>query len=142
SVPPAQQVAVNTSSASPVAFSVATSTDDGAGWLVAGAGSGVTSQSSPAQISVSVSPGSLTPGVYRGTVNVAIGAIVRGVSVTLLLLTPQKAAAIGAVRPAAGAASCVPAGVVLAETGLFPTFSVPAGRPATLAVEANDDCGI
>ena len=73
SLPPAQQVAVNTTSASPVAFSVAASTDDGAAWLTASAGSGVTSQSSPAQISVSVIPGSLTPGVYRGTVNVAIG---------------------------------------------------------------------
>jgi len=142
SVPSAQQVAVNTTSATPVAFSVAASTDDGAGWLTASAGSGVTSQSSPANVSVSVTPGSLTPGVYRGTVNVAIGAIVRGVSVTLLLLAPQQqAAAIGAVRPSAGAASCVPAALVLAATGLFQNFSVPAGWPATLAVEANDDCG-
>ena len=144
--PAAQQVAVNTTSASPVAFSVAASTDDGAGWLAASAGSGVTSQSvtsqsNPAQVLVSVSPGSLTPGIYRGTVNIAIGAIIRGVNVTLLLQPPQSAAAIGAVRPAAGAASCEAAAVVLAQTGLFDNFSVPAGWPATLEVEANDDCG-
>jgi uncharacterized protein (TIGR03437 family) len=139
--PAAQQVAVNTTSASPVAFSVADSTDDGASWLAASAGSAVTSQSNPAQVSVSVSPGSLAPGIYRGTVNIAIGAIIRGVNVTLLLQAPQSAAASGAVRPAAGAASCEAAAVVLAQTGLSENFSVPAGWPATLVVEANDDCG-
>jgi uncharacterized protein (TIGR03437 family) len=144
-VPAAQQVAVNTTSASPVAFSVAASTSDGASWLSASAGSasasqGVTSQSNPGQISVSVSPVSLTPGIYRGTVDIAIGATVRGVNVTLLLQPPQSAAAIGAVRPA-GIASCVPAAIVLAQTGLVDNFSVPAGWPATLVVEANDDCG-
>ena len=35
----------------------------------------------------------------------------------------------------------MPTAVVLAETELFQNFSVPAGWPATLAVEANDDCG-
>ena len=141
SVPqPSQQVTVNTTSAGPVAFRVATSTKDGAAWLSTGIDSGITSQTSPAQILVSVSPGSLTPGVYQGTVNIAIGAVIRGVNVTLLLLAPQNSAVIGA-RSAAGTADCVPATVVLTQTGIFNNFSVPAGWPATLVVHAVDDCG-
>jgi len=140
--PAPQQVTVNTTSASAVAFFVSAATNDGANWLSAQTTSSTTSQATPALVSVSVAPGSLKPGIYRGTVNIAIGAIVRGVDVTLLILAPGSGGTTGATAHEIGhAATCAPAAVVLAQTGLFDSFAVPAGWPATLAAQVVDDCG-
>src|SRR5262249_40852002 len=38
-------------------------------------------------------------------------------------------------------AGCVPGKIAMTETGLVNSFSVPAGWPATLIVQLNDDCG-
>ena len=139
--PTAQNLTVNTTSASPLGFFVSTSTVDGANWLSAQANSTTTSQASPAQVSVSVIPGTLSAGIYRGTVNIAIGAIARGVNVTLLLGAAGTIST-GAIGHEIGHASgCTPGAVVLADTGLFENFSVPSGWPATLAVQLVDDCG-
>ena len=139
--PAPQQVTVNSTSPSAVAFSISASTNTAANWLSAQTTSTTTSQATPALVSVSVAPGSLKPGVYRGTVNIAIGAIVRAVDVTLLILAPGTGGSTGAVRTIGHATSCSPATVVVAQTGLFDSFAVPAGWPATLAAQVVDDCG-
>ena len=139
--PAAQQVTVNTTSADPVSFFASTLTDDGANWLSVKPASGTTSQTSPAQISVSVTPGTLSPGIYTGTVNIGIGAIVRGVLVTMILQAPGTVAAMDTAQTSVRATTCTPSSTVLAQTGLFDNFSVPAGWPATLAVQVVDNCG-
>ena len=139
--PTAQNVTVNTNSASPVGFFVSTSTVDGGNWLSAQANGTTTSQANPAQVFVSVTPGNLSAGIYRGTVNVAIGAIARGVNVTLLLAAAGTISSSSIGHEIGHASSCTPGAAVLADTGLFENFSVPAGWPATLAVQLVDDCG-
>lgn len=133
----AQQITVNTDSDSTVAFSVATSTDDGATWLTATAGSATTAQASPAQISVTVNPGALSSNIYTGEVNIAEGAVVRTVSITMIV----KPAGTVASFESHAAATCTPSGVAFVESGLVNSFSVPAGFPASLSVQVSDNCG-
>jgi len=137
--PASQKVVVNTTSAAPIAFFVSASTVDGAAWLSAQASGATTSLSSPAQVTVSVTPGTLKAGIYRGTVNIGIGAIIRGVNVTMLLGATGTITSNAIPRQIAHA-NCTPGAVVLANTGLFDNFAVPAGWPATLAVQVVDDC--
>jgi uncharacterized protein (TIGR03437 family) len=136
----AQQITVNTTSASPVAFFASAFTDDGASWLALTPSSGTTSQANPAQASVSITPGSLPPGIYTATVNIGIGTSVSGVAVTMIL---RPSAAGTAIKPAPQPqiSSCSPGAVVLAQTGIVDNFAVPAGWPATLTVQVFDDCG-
>ncbi len=133
----AQQVTVNTDSDSPVAFSVSTSTDDGATWLTATAGSATTSQASPAQVTVSVNPGALSSNIYTGEVNIASGAVVRTVSITMIV----KPAGTVATFESHAAATCTPSGVAFVESGLVDSFSLPAGFPASLSAQVSDNCG-
>ncbi len=139
--PAPQQVNVNTTSASAVAFFTSVSTDDGANWLSAKPASNTTSQGNPAQVAISVNPAALRPGIYTGTVNIGIGPIVRGVTVTLIVQAPGAVASMEGLPAVGHAAACAPTSAVLAQTGIFDNFSVPAGWPATLAVQASDNCG-
>jgi uncharacterized protein (TIGR03437 family) len=134
--PAAQQVTVNTNSSAPVAFSVAASTDNGINWLSATTASATTSQTNPAQVTVSVTPGVLAAGLYSGTVNIGIGPVVSSVTVTMFLKPAGSVAAFEG-----RAAGCNPTSVLVAQTGIVDNFSVPAGWPATLAVQVGDNCG-
>jgi uncharacterized protein (TIGR03437 family) len=136
--PGSQQITANTNSDSPVAFSVSTSTDDGATWLSATASSGTTSQGSPAQVTVTVSPGALSPNVYTGEVNLAIGAVVRTVNVTMVV---KPAGSVATLETRAAAIACTPTSVAFVESGLVNSFSIPAGFPASLSTQVSDNCG-
>ncbi len=98
-------------------------------------------------MTVTVNTGGLTAGVYTGTVGIFVPGVPGGVplgsvNVTLLLTAgyPQTDVR-GGVRPQANLAGCTPSALVLTETGITNNFSVPAGWPADLIVNMNDDCG-
>ncbi len=133
----AQQITVNTTSSAPVAFSFATSTDDGAKWLTATANAGVTSLTSPATISVSAAGSLLGSGISTGQVSIAIGKIVRTVNVTAIAKSAGSIAASGA----RAAAACGPTRVAIVETTLPNSFSIHAGWPQAIAARVVDDCG-
>lgn len=138
----AQVLTINTSSVSAVPFQVAASTADGGTWLLVSPASGTSSGANAGTVSISVDPAGLSAGVYSGQVNVSMPGGLRTVNVTMVVLpagdTPGGAAA-GSERRAT--VSCAASKVVLTETGLVNNFAVPAGWPATLIVQLNDDCG-
>ena len=138
SSPASQQITVNTDSDNAVAFSVSTSTDDGATWLTATTASTTTSQASPAQVTVTVNPGALSANVYTGEVNIAIATVVRTVSITMIV---KPAGTVAAFEGRAAAASCAPSTVAFVESGLVNSFSLPAGFPASLSAQVSDNCG-
>ena len=141
-----QNVAVNTSSAQPVAFQAAGSTADGGKWLVVNPASGRTSGATAGTFAVSVNPASMTAGIYSGQASVSISGAVRTVNVTVVVLPagstiPTSEANASAARQTPRAAStCTPSKLALTETGLVNNFSIPASWPATLIVQLNDDC--
>ena len=153
--PPAQSVALFTSSNSTEPFQVSTSTDRGGAWLSAGPSTGTTSSAATAQVNVAVDPSKLTPGVYRGQVDFAlIGNAVRSVNVTVVV---QAAAA--ALLPSSTdllrqltdllpqatdllpRAGCSPTQIVPTQTGLVNNFSAPTAWPTSLEVILANDCG-
>jgi uncharacterized protein (TIGR03437 family) len=139
--PAPRPIIVNTTSPSPVQFSTSVATDSGGQWLSAVATANVTSLASPASVTVSVTLGTLTSGIYTGTVNIGIGQIVRAVGIVLIVKPAGSVAQpeVSIARPRD--AGCTPASVALAQTGTIENFSIPAGWPATLSVQAADNCG-
>ena len=142
SAPPAQQVQVNTSSPTAVTFNAAATTIDNGGWLSVTPATGNASGQTAGSISVSVNPTGLAAGIYSGDVNVSIGALLQSVNVTFIV---QPAGSSGASLPSIGrvkpkVAGCAASKLAITETGLANNFAVPAGWPATLIVQLNDDC--
>jgi len=132
-----QTITVAVSSSSPVNLTASAATTTGGTWLSVSPSSGSVSTSSSTKISVVTNLLGLKAGVYTGLVNIAIGAEVRGIPVTLIV-TPAEGAASAQVF--AETSACTPSRVVLAQTGTATNFSVPAGWPATLSIDAYDDC--
>lgn len=138
-----QAVSVNTSSASPVPFQVSVSTADGGNWLTVNPSTGMATGQAPQQISLTVDATQLAAGIYSGEVDISMSGAVRSVNIIFIV---EPAASITAERGASGravgaAGSCTPAALALTETGLVNNFAVPAGWPAALIVQLNDDCG-
>ncbi|MEX2262557.1 MAG: IPT/TIG domain-containing protein [Bryobacteraceae bacterium] len=133
----AQAVRVFTSSATPIAFQVSTSTDDGSAWLSASPTTGNTSTQATAEASVSVNSAGLKAGVYTGDVNVSLAGTLRSVNV-LFIVQPAPPPAAAAERQAAG---CTPTKLVALHTGLVNNFATAAAWPTPLAVRVLDDCG-
>jgi uncharacterized protein (TIGR03437 family) len=123
--PSAQQVQINASSAAAVNFTVAANAAAKGTWLSATPATGTGSGQTPGSIAISVDPTSLTAGIYSGNVSVSIGAMIQSVNVTFVV---QNTA-------------CTATRVLITETALPNNFVVPAGWPATLNVQLNDDCG-
>ncbi|HUA83689.1 MAG TPA: putative Ig domain-containing protein [Bryobacteraceae bacterium] len=131
----AQTVYLYTSSAAAIGFGVSTSTVSGGSWLSATPANGTAMTGTPAPVSVSVNTMGLAAGIYYGNINIEMSGALRTVAVTLV------------VPPAVGSsmihadATCSPAQLAMTQTGLAGNFSVPAGWPATLIVQLNDNCG-
>ena len=134
-----QHVTVNTSASQAQPFQVSASTPDNTTWLSANPATGTASGQSPGVFTVTVNSTGLTPGVYSGIVNVSLGETLASVNVTFVLL-PGAAASASSVSSHA-ASGCAPAKLALTETGMSNNFTVPAGWPATLIAQLNDDCG-
>ena len=138
-----QTINVQTSSSTNVAFQAAASTTDGGTWLSVNSASGNASTQSAGALTVTVNPSKLTAGIYTGGVSISMSGVVSTVNITAVILpgtATSSSLRSDAVEPAA-AANCTPAKVALTETGLVNNFSVPAGWPANLIVQLNDDCG-
>jgi uncharacterized protein (TIGR03437 family) len=131
-----QTVLVYTSSTDPVPFQATAYTSDLSGWLSATPAFGNASTANPGKVSVSVNAANLPLGIYYGSVNIAMNGVMRSVNVTLVV-----ASATGASVKSSAAAACAPTKLAITQTGLVNNFSVPAGWPATLIVQVNDDCG-
>jgi uncharacterized protein (TIGR03437 family) len=86
-----------------------------------------------------VDPSALTAGIYTGNVNISIGGWLQSVNVTLVVLPGSTPNAIAHARPEV--LGCTPSQIAITENGLVNNFAVPAGWPATLIVQLNDDCG-
>jgi len=144
-------VNVFTSSATPVAFEAAPVTNDGAAWLTASVTIGSASTEAPGAINVSVNPAVLTgPGIYTGGVNIQMNGVVRTVNITFVAVpggtyaahsAPPLSQNSGRGEQPQAAAGCAASALALTETSLTNNFSVPAGWPATLVVQLNDNCG-
>ena len=143
--PSPQQVLINTSSAAAVPFQVATSTNDQGSWLSATPSSGNASGQSPGGVSISVSPSGLAAGIYTGNVNVSISGVLQSVNVTFVVQpansNSDSRSKGEALRSKPQATGCSPGKLAITETSLPNNFAVPAGWPATLIVQLNDDCG-
>lgn len=140
--PASQQVQVNTSSASALIFDAAVTTADGSSWLSATPPSGNASGQTAGSITVSVDPTGLAPGIYSGYVNVSIGGSLQSVNVTFVVQSGSSSSAtrplITGLKPEA--TGCTATKLAITETGIANNFAVPAGWPATLIVQLNDDC--
>ncbi len=122
---PAQTIQLHASSANAIGYQASPTIIDGGGWLSVAPETGTTSASSPAQISVSVNPAGLSPGVYRAGIGFAFAESVRTVNVTLIVPAP----------------ACSGTQPVEVQTALPGNFSVPVSRPVPLAVRLVDGCG-
>ena len=139
-----QNVTVNTSSASSVPFNVAAVTSDGGNWIVGFPASGSVSGAQPQSFGVAVNPTGKSAGVYSGELTVSIGNSLRTVNITMIVLASASGSSGGSIAAEAlhpEAAACSASHVVPTETGLVNNFVLPAGWPATLVVQLNDDCG-
>ena len=134
--PAAQTVQVYTSSATPVTYQASSDSS----WLLVSPSSGSASTASPGSSSVSVNLSGLAAGVYRGGVSYALSsAAVRTVNVTLIV---EKALGSDRTSPLPLATTaCVPAQLILTQTGLVTNFSQLAAYPAPLTVLLVDNCG-
>jgi uncharacterized protein (TIGR03437 family) len=137
-----QTVNINTSSTTAAPYSVSVSTADGGNWLTVNPSTGTATGQSPGQITLTVDATQLAPGIYSGEVDIAMSGALRSVNVTFIV--QPGGAALGTAAPARAvrqAGSCTPSALALTETGLVNNFAIPAGWPAALIVQLNDDCG-
>ncbi len=137
--PTAKQVQVNSSSATSIAFDVATTTTDHGTWLSAAPSSGTVTGQTPGNVAVSVDPTGLSAGIYTGNVNISIGQSLESVNVTFVVQPNGTSSSSARLRPEA--LGCNASKLAITENGLVNNFAVPAGWPATLIVQLNDDCG-
>lgn len=134
-----QLVTVNTSSTNPASFQVSVQTADGGTWLSATPSSGNADGQTPGQITVTVDASSLSAGIYSGEVEISMSGELRSVNITVIVEPPSASSLSALVSHAT--VNCSPAALALNENGLVNNFSVPAGWPAALNVQVNDDCG-
>jgi uncharacterized protein (TIGR03437 family) len=141
-VPNPQNVALLTGTATPTPFNAAAQYVDGAGWLVLGETSGMTSQTDPFQLAVAAVPGDLAPGVYRARVDLSSSnALVRSVNITLLVQAPSVAEETSIGGRNAAESGCVATRLIPTDVGLPFSFSSPASWPVPLRLLLADGCG-
>ena len=138
--PAAQKVQINTSSSSAVTFNATANTFGTGNWLSVTPASGTASGQTAGSVSVSVNPSGLGAGIYSGNVSISIGATLQSANVTFVVQPAGSSSAVASgFKPEATA--CTPSKLAITETGLPNNFSAPAGWPATLIVQLNNDCG-
>jgi uncharacterized protein (TIGR03437 family) len=139
---PAQIDQVFASSATATAYQAAVSTADGSSWLSVNPPTGTTSSSSPAQTNISVSPASLTAGVYHGSVSYSLSAAaVRTVNVTLVVESAGQSASLRTSQTETSHAACAPSQIIPTQTALVNNFAQPASWPTPLEIQLANDCG-
>jgi hypothetical protein len=119
---------LHASSNAGVTFQASASTADGANWLSVSPVSGSVTSTGSRTLNITFDPSNLTGGIYSGEVDVAIGAAIKTISVTFVVLNQTFAV-------------CTASRVVVTPVALTTHFSAPAGWPATLSAQLTDDCG-
>lgn len=149
--PPQQTVMVYTSSPAPLAFQTAITPSSAGSWLAVSAATGMTSQSAPGSVQVTVNPAKLSPGTYTAGVSFSLSAAaVRTVNVTVIVTpapssqAPSPTLSYGVttsagVTPKAGA--CAGTALAPAQVGLVSNFSTPVAWPTPLTIAMADNCG-
>jgi uncharacterized protein (TIGR03437 family) len=138
SAPTPQQVQINTSSSAPVTFDASASTFGTGSWLNVSPATGSASGQASGSVAVSVNPAGLGAGIYSGNINVSIGSLLQSVNVTFVVQNTGTSNSNSRLTPEA--AGCSASKLAITETGLANNFAVPAGWPATLIVQLNNDC--
>jgi uncharacterized protein (TIGR03437 family) len=134
----AGQIVVNSSSATPIPFQVAVTTSTGGTWLNATPSSGTVSGQAPGNVSVSVNSTGLAAGIYTGNVGISVAQSLESVNVTFVVQPTASTGAIAQAKPKV--TGCTASKLAMTEVGLVNNFAVPAGWPATLIVQLDDDC--
>jgi uncharacterized protein (TIGR03437 family) len=138
-----QTIQVFTDSGSPQTLQVAVNTQGTSSFLSAATNQGTISATNPAQVTVRVNSAGLAPGVYRGFVDLAPGSpAVKTVAVTLLVTAGSAAEHEPSAAAAPAQAACSPAQLVLTQTALAGSFTVPAGWPRLISAVVVNDCGV
>ena len=135
--PAPQLITLYASSVSKVSYTSSVTLTSGSGWLSVSPASGSTSAAAPAQLTVSVNPSGLAPGVYTGQIGIAFGSTVSSVNVTLVVEKPIPAdrTSLSSVTPIPETtATCSGGSLVPTQTGLVSDFSAPASWPTPLAI--------
>ena len=133
-----QTISVNTSSTTAVSFQVAVVTAGGGNWLTATPVSGTSTGQTPGQVTVTVDATQLAAGIYSGEVDISMSGALRSVNIIVIVEPPTGAAGREAPR---ATLNCTPAALAITETALVNNFAIPAGWPAALNIQLNDDCG-
>jgi uncharacterized protein (TIGR03437 family) len=142
--PPASQtVTVYSSSTIAIPYSASAATLSGGSWLTVSPSVGNASASNPGLSTISMNPGALAPGTYRGGVSYQFSAAaVRTVSVTMII--PQAGSSSSVLISGEGAragAACTPKQLVPTQIGLVTNFAQGAALPTPLAIRILQDCG-
>jgi uncharacterized protein (TIGR03437 family) len=119
---------VEAASNAAVTFQASASTSDGTSWLSVTPVSGSASSLSPGAINITANTGNLNGGIYTGEVDVAIGSLLKTISVTFVVTNQTFAV-------------CTPTRVSVTPLALTTHFSIPSGFPAVLSAQITDDCG-
>jgi uncharacterized protein (TIGR03437 family) len=126
--PASQNVTIYAGSTAATPYSASAATLSGGTWLTLASAIGASSISNPGVSVVSVNPGTLAPGVYRGNVSYQFSAAaVRTVNVTMIV--------------EASGAGCTPHQLVPTLTGLVTNFSIAMSLPTPLSLRVLQDCG-
>ncbi|HTW64698.1 MAG TPA: hypothetical protein VME17_08790 [Bryobacteraceae bacterium] len=117
-------------------------TTDGADWLVVAPDNGTIAAGAVQTITVQPNTGSLTAGVYQGSIAFQVGGMPLTVNV-LFVVVPSTASVSGSSAEAHDAtpASCTPAKLYPLFTSLTQGFVIPASWPLPIQVQVVDDCG-
>lgn len=143
-----QQFTVNWSTFQPQPVQAAVSLPQGQSWLQVTPLTTDVSTSAPGTFTVSVNTAGMSAGVYTGSV-VLTGTNVAqlgSVNVTLIVTGGLSGSPVSMAQEKAAvseqtAAGCTASALVLTETGIPNSFSVPAGWPAVLQTTLTDNCG-
>lgn len=137
--PGSQTVTVQNTDNTPLTFTSASVTVDGARWLSSLPVSGDVSQAQPVHIVIQPQTSGLSTGVYRGTLTLSFSdGSTRTVAIVLVLAPPGTVLSHG--NQAQSAATCQPTLLAPVFTLTSAGFSIPTGFPGQVAVKVADDC--
>lgn len=146
SAPAAQELILSGTGGQALQFVASARTASGGNWLTVTPSAGSVPVSGDAvTLRVQANTSGLSPGIYTGTVTVALGTG-RGhdVAVALVVTSGASPSSLGAVNPGPpgnSATACTPTKMALVETVLTNNFTLSVGWPAAMRTHLVDDCG-
>jgi adhesin/invasin len=140
--PASQPVTLYSSSTAPLPYSASAATLSGGSWLTISPSAGNASATNPGVSTISVTPGTLSPGVYTGGISYQFSAAaVRTVNVTMIIQASGSSPLVSLGESARVGGVCIPKQLVPTQTGLVTNFAQGAALPTPLAIRILQDCG-